>query len=51
MPAIRINLPETAAEDALAIAEAIRSAGALEYSNIEGGDTVNVTVGDVTVET
>lgn len=49
MPALRIALPEISTEDALAIAEAIRSAGTLDYTSAIG-DEVLVTVGLVTVE-
>jgi hypothetical protein len=50
VPALRIALPESTAGDAELIAEAIRDAGVLEFTEMPGGEPVSVLVGDVTAE-
>jgi hypothetical protein len=50
MPTVTVQLPvDGSADDAIEIASAIRDAGTLTFTNVEG-NTVNVQVGDVTVD-
>jgi hypothetical protein len=48
MAAVNVTIPAESDAQAAEVAAAIREAGTLEFTNIQG-DQVNITVGDVTV--
>jgi hypothetical protein len=50
MAGVNVQIACDSAEQAAELAAALREAGTLNYQKVEGGDTVNLTVGDVTVE-